>query len=64
MCVAVATHTATPKPNRLQSLQAKEATLLRELKELEEYFALEERVKALEADVKEKRRRIFLNGTT
>ena len=60
VCVATATQT----PNHLQQLQAKEATLLRELKELDEYFALFERVKALEAHVKEKRRRIFLNGTT
>jgi len=57
-CVAAPTN-----PDRMQLLQAKEATLLRELKELDEYFALQECVKALEADVKEKRRRIFL-GTT
>jgi hypothetical protein len=60
--VATATQTPTPIPNHLQQLQAKEATLLRELKELEEYFALEERVKALEVDVKEKRWRKFLSG--
>ena len=41
----------------MQQLQAKEALLLRELKELDEFFALKERVKALEAEVKEKRLR-------
>jgi len=46
----------------MQQLQAKEALLLQELKELEEYFALKERVKALEADVNEKRWRKFLSG--
>jgi hypothetical protein len=65
--VAVATQApaataTTTAPNCLQLLQAKEATLLRELKELEEYFALKERVKALEADVKEKQWRKFLSG--
>ena len=52
----VATATNTPTPT-MQQLQAKEALLLRELKELDEYFALKERVKALEAEVKEKRLR-------
>jgi hypothetical protein len=60
VCVAVATQTVTTT-NRLQ---AKEAALLRELKELDDFFALELRVKALEEEVKEKRRRKFLNGTT
>lgn len=52
--VATATHTPTPT---IQQLQAKEALLLQELKELDEFFALKERVKALEAEVKEKRLR-------
>lgn len=47
----------TPTATTMQQLQAKEALLLRELKELNEFFALKERVKALEAEVKEKRLR-------